>query len=335
MGMNLKKSIVLVIIVMVVPSIPAIVFALLGWGAATEVWILGTMTGVLAVVSSSVRLSIPTVVSLGIASALAVLNQGNPWGSMIIMGACAFIEGLVSVRGLTSSVSMFAISVAFFVAQPPVISTSLSTPQEALIIGFIAMCAGLWGLLLSGTVFRKVRFPRGRRLVPKYSTVMAIVLGVLVGGTAWVVADRNLGHGGAWLMMTILIVAQPGITTTFHRGVQRAIGTVAGFVIAILLSPFINQPVPMLIVGLALIGAALLVKMDPKNAYWKFVFFLTPGVVLIVGSSGDDGSLLNLAFSRLGYTILGSLLGLAAVALLFPFYRNSNSQSETVSANSA
>ena len=323
MAMSLKKSIPLVIAVMAVPAIPAFIFTLLGWGEASNIWMLGTVTGALAILSSSRRLAAVTVVMLAVASALAVLNQGNPWGSMLIMGVCAAISGIASVRGLVSAVNFFAISVAFFVAQPPVVSTSLSTMQDALVVGFIALCAGFWGLLISGSVFRKVHFPPAAPLQVRHAVVMAAVLAVLVGGAAWIVADRNLGHGGAWLMMTILIVVQPGFSSTFKRSMQRAGGTFAGFGIAIVLSAFVSTPIVMLLVGVVLLGMALLVKMDATREYWQYVVFLTPGVVLVIASSGQEGSLLDLAISRLGFTIVGSIIGLITVACLRPFYRHS------------
>lgn len=333
--MSLKKSIPLVIAVMAVPAIPAFIFTLLGWGEASNIWMLGTVTGALAILSSSRRLSAVTVVLLAIASALAVLNQGNPWGSMLIMGVCAAISGIASVRGLISVVNFFAISVAFFVAQPPVVSTSLSTTQDALVVGFIALCAGFWGLLITGSVFRKVHFPPAAPLQARHAVVMAAVLAVLVGGAAWFVADRNLGHGGAWLMMTILIVVQPGISSTFKRSVQRAVGTVAGFGIAIVLSAVVSTPIVMLLVGVVLLGMALLVKMDATREYWQYVVFLTPGVVLVVASSGEEGSLLDVALSRLGFTMVGSLIGLITVALLIPFYRNSVGKPDSPSAEAS
>ena len=322
MAMSLKKSIPLVVMVMAVPAIPAVIFTLVGWGEASNIWMLGTVTGALAILSSTFRLSVYTVILLAIASVLAVLNQGNPWGSMLIMGACAAISGIASIRGLVSAVNFFAISAAFFVAQPPVVSTSLSTVQDALVVGFIALCSGFWGLAISGKVFHKIHFPPAAPLEARHARLMAIILALLVGGAAWVVADRNLGHGGAWLMMTILIVVQPGISSTFKRSVQRAIGTVAGFGIAIVLSAFVSTPIVEILVGLVLLGMALLVKMDSRREYWQYVVFLTPGVVLVVASSGDEGSLLHLAISRLGFTIIGSLIGLITVALLLPFYRN-------------
>ena len=145
MAMSLKKSIPLVVMVMAVPAIPAVIFTLVGWGEASNIWMLGTVTGALAILSSTFRLSVYTVILLAIASVLAVLNQGNPWGSMLIMGACAAISGIASIRGLISAVNFFAISAAFFVAQPPVVSTSLSTVQDALVVGFIALCSAALG----------------------------------------------------------------------------------------------------------------------------------------------------------------------------------------------
>ena len=48
---------------------------------------------------------------------------------------------------------------------------------------------------------------------------------------------------------------------------------------------------------------------------------LTPGVVLLVGAGGDEGSLHEVAVSRPCFTLIGSALGLIAMGLLIPFTR--------------
>ena len=122
--------------------------------------------------------------------------------------------------------------------------------------------------------------------------------------------------------MTIIIVMRPGIRITFVTGVQRAFGTVIGFVIVIALSAVVNRPSTMLVVGGIFMGVSLVIRLNPRYAYWQFILVATPGIVLLVGADGAEGSLLDVAVSRLGYTLIGSALGLIAVGFLIPFTRS-------------
>lgn len=319
---SLKHAIPRVAIVLAIPAIPALAFTAFGLGNVSEVWMLGALTGIIATLSSSLRPAALSVVALSVAAALGVANAGNPWGAMLIMGTAAGLSGLMSARGLQSAVSMFPIGAAFMVAEPPMVLTNASAVGNVIMVALLVACSGAWGMLVTGTVMRKIRFPVPAPTPPDQARVLAILLAIVVGGAAWFVADLDLGHGGAWLLMTIIIVVRPGIRSTFVTGVQRALGTVIGFVIVIVLSAVVNRPVTMLVVGGVLVGVSLVIRLNPRRAYWQFVLVLTPGIVLLVGAGGAEGSLLDVAVSRLGYTLIGSALGLIAMGLLIPFTRH-------------
>lgn len=317
--LSLRRSIPRVAVVLAIPTIPALAFTAFGWGSAIGVWMLGALTGIISTLSSSARTALPAIAALSVAAGLGVANNGNPWGAMLIMGTVAGLSGLVSARGLQSAVSMVPIGAAFIVTQPPVVMMNASAEGNATAVALLIACSAGWGMLVTWTVMRKIHFPAVDPTPPGHARILAIMLTIVVGGAAWFVAHLDLGHGGAWLLMTIIIVIRPGIRITFITGTQRALGTIVGFVIVIALSTIVNQPITMLVVGAVLVGVSLLIRLNPLRAYWEFVLVMTPGVVLLVGAGSDEGSLHEVAVSRLCFTLIGSALGPIAMGLLIPF----------------
>jgi len=328
--LSLKRSIPRVAVVLAIPLIPALAFSAFGFGGAIEVWMLGALTGIISTLSSSVRTALFAVAALSVAAGLGVVNDGNPWGSMLIMGTVAGLSGLESSRGLQSAVSMVPIGAAFMVTQPPLVMVASPTVSNAIVVALLVACSGAWGMLVTATVMRTIHFPAVDPTPARHARILAILLAIVVGVAAWFVADLNLGHGGAWLLMTIIIVIRPGIRITFVTGVQRALGTVIGFIIVIAVSAVVNRPITMLVLGAIFMGTSFVIRLNPRYAYWQFILVATPGVVLLVGAGGAEGSLLDVAVSRLGYTLIGSALGLLAMGLLIPFTR-SGAQSTTAS----
>ena len=154
---------------------------------------------------------------------------------------------------------MVPIAAAFMVTQPPVVMVNDSLVSNATVVALLIACSGGWGMLVTGTVMRKIHFSAVDPTPPDHARILAIMLAIVVGGAAWFVTHLDLGHGGAWLLMTIIIVMRPGIRITFVTGAQRAFGTVIGFVIVIALSMVVNQPITMLVVGAVLVGTSLLI----------------------------------------------------------------------------
>jgi len=120
---------------------------------------------------------------------------------------------------------------------------------------------------------------------------------------------------GYWLPLTVLVVMQPDYGSTRLRAGQRAIGTVAGGVLASLLL-WLSLPSSVLLVALAatMFGFAFWLKRN----YAVAVFFITLFVVLITEVSAT----VTVAFTveRLGATLAGVLLALLATQLFWPVW---------------
>jgi uncharacterized membrane protein YccC len=146
-------------------------------------------------------------------------------------------------------------------------------------------------------------------LLLRHAARVALVCGFDV----CLIEKRHFGHG-YWLMMTSLIVLQPHVSGTLRRGLQRIGGTVGGGILAALLAIVLHSQ---LVTGIVLFPLALLaLALLPVN-YAAFAFFLTPTFVLaFLRHTGDW----QLAFLRIGNTIAGAAISIAAMTVLFPSY---------------
>ncbi len=146
-------------------------------------------------------------------------------------------------------------------------------------------------------------------LLFRHAARVAIVCGLDV----CLIEERHVGHG-YWLMMTSLVVLQPHVSGTLRRGLQRIGGTVGGGILAALLAITLHSQ---LVTGIVLFPLALLALAFLPVNYAAFAFFLTPTFVLaFLRHSGDW----QLAALRVGNTIAGAAISIAAMTVLFPSY---------------
>ncbi len=150
---------------------------------------------------------------------------------------------------------------------------------------------------------------RPSSLLFRHAARVALVCGFDV----CLIEERHVGHG-YWLMMTSLVVLQPHVSGTLRRGMQRIGGTVGGGILAALLAISLHSQ---LVTGIVLFPLALLSLAFLPVSYAAFAFFLTPTFVLaFLRHSGDW----QLAFLRIGNTIAGAAIAIAAMTVLFPSY---------------
>ena len=123
----------------------------------------------------------------------------------------------------------------------------------------------------------------------------------------------HINHG-YWLLMTSLIVLQPHVSGTLRRGMERIGGTVGGGIVAALLAMALHSQ---LATAAILFPFALLALAIMPVSYAAFAFFLTPAFVLAWMPTPGDW---QLALWRIGNTIAGAVLSVAAMMFLFPAY---------------
>lgn len=280
------KHAVFAVVLVFAPMLPALLLAPLGWSSAAGSFIFATMAGVMASMLAGPRLGLILAAGLAVAEMLALPAAPYPVWAGLVMGVSALLYGLTSHRGLTSLISMAPIAVAFTIADPPVLDQD-SMLADALVLGLFVLLGGLWGTVFGTFVGRKA--PR-MTLQPsswRIAVTFALVIGVATGLTMAIVVATGIGHTGAWIVLTIIMVLQPRLRETFRKSLNRALGTALGFGIALAVALILSNETALLVLGMAFLTLAVYVKMDPRSKYWHFTMLLTPGIVLAEGAGND------------------------------------------------
>jgi uncharacterized membrane protein YccC len=142
----------------------------------------------------------------------------------------------------------------------------------------------------------------------------ALRCAVCAAGAVWI--SHRLGLPYAyWMAITVVIVQQPYIATTWQRALERVGGTLVGGALAAALGLLLHTPFALTAAVFPL--AALTMAFRPVS-YTLFVTFLTPLIVLIVGVTHPGSSELALAGLRALNSLLGGVIAFAGSVLLWP-----------------
>ncbi len=120
---------------------------------------------------------------------------------------------------------------------------------------------------------------------------------------------------GYWMTMTVVIIQQPYVATTWTRALERVLGSVLGGGLAALLGMAFHSQATLLLLIFPLAMATMAFR--PVN-YTLFVFFLTPLFVLILDLTHPGERELTLAGVRAMNTMIGGVIALAGVTLIWP-----------------
>jgi uncharacterized membrane protein YccC len=155
------------------------------------------------------------------------------------------------------------------------------------------------------------------RKVPPLSSwrkafVFGITMAIVTGVTMGIVVASGIGHTGAWILLTLLMVAQPAMGQTFRKSLERALGTALGFVMVLAVALLVTDATALLVLGMVFLTLAVYVKLDPRSEYWQFTLFLTTGIVL---AEGSGASVLSTDVDRLWASFTGILIALVLLAI--------------------
>ena len=134
---------------------------------------------------------------------------------------------------------------------------------------------------------------------------------------------------GHWLAITMILTLQPHFSATWIRAAERVGGTIAGGIIAALIGLVCTTP---LAVSLTMVPLAVAAFAMRGVNYSAFIAILTPMIVLLIEQIVPGESPRIVAFSRIGFTLLGGLLAIAANFLLWPGFETNRLGAATSSA---
>jgi len=298
---------------LVLPLAPAVVLAPLGLGRGTGTWALAAVACSLATILVTPGLGARAGAALAVATTLGFLAAPTPWAAAIVMAAGAALYGRSSRWGVSSAIVVAPIALGFVMTDRVSVVESASDLHNAAVVGGITLVASLWGVLVGWILGRKVPRKALEPVPARQATTFAVVMAVVSGVTMWVVSALELGHTGGWVLATLFVMIQPSTGDTWSRTLHRLLGTLLGFVIALVAGVLIGAAWAHYLIALACMVTAAVIRLTPERPYWQYATFLTPAVVL---AAGAGGAVLDVDRARLGATLAGGVISIALVAAI-------------------
>lgn len=315
--LSATKRIFLAIVLVAVLVVPGAVISSIWVENAESVFFFGAIPIAAAVFGGNHRLALPLAFLTGGFGALAFLVVGNTLLGTLLLASIAGLVGLTARRGHQSPGIMMAITLAFMVVSPPVLTwnesgTRLEGLSFVLVGAGLLLMGGLWSVLI-GLVPRH-RIPVGAKPVETDLSVVipyALALFVATGIATFGALTFDIGGLGAWIILTVLLVVQPDTKSMRDKAKTRIAGTLVGAVIAVILLLMLQSlgdqdGTIQLVCAFTLIGIAM--SYFQKGPYWKFVMFLTPGIILM--DSNQVSNQILVAEVRVGFTLLGAVIAI-------------------------
>ncbi len=163
--------------------------------------------------------------------------------------------------------------------------------------------------------------PPRRFGLPAVSPPLAygIRLGIAVCTAIWIAHQPGLITNSAhWILITVLVVAQPATGGSLMKGLLRGLGTLGAFFTAILLFGRFAQDPPLLLAGLMLVQiVAAYGFTGARGQYAWFVWAFTT-VIVVAAALGGGEHVETIAFQRASAVAIGLLIVVVFDSLLWP-----------------
>jgi uncharacterized membrane protein YccC len=147
----------------------------------------------------------------------------------------------------------------------------------------------------------------------------AIRFAVCASAAIWIGhAPGLVTNQSSWILITVLMVAQPESGGSLMKGLLRIVGTLAAAIIAIVLFGLFSQDPPLMLASLFLVQALGAYGFSgPRYQYAWFVFAFTTAIVLDDAMAGT-GAVETIAFQRATMVGIGLLIVFVTDMLLWP-----------------
>lgn len=290
------KVLRIAVLVAVVLLIPLVVAVVVGGDTAILPAAMGLMAASVAPFCTP-RQAVIFVGGLVVAGMLATAAVGSPVAVVALMVVTCLAAGLAS-----------RVSAGVFGVAPIAVAVLALNPQGATVLQTGVVMAAMGGFVVLVVHLAKVHVevkPVPYAVALRHAIVMAGAC-----GAATALALHYEWTRSYWLVMTLAIVLRPYAHESLLRNRDRVLGTVAGAVLAGMLSP-LPRGWQML---LAAICMALMLSYVMLKNYLLQVTFMTPMTVFLV-SSGSMNDTLAVDGQRLLYTVIACTAG-GVLALL-------------------
>ncbi|HQT64993.1 MAG: hypothetical protein B7Z75_09715 [Acidocella sp. 20-57-95] len=143
---------------------------------------------------------------------------------------------------------------------------------------------------------------------------------------AWVIVTPTLAFTmlvhqqfAHWATITMILCLQPYFSATWVRAAERIAGNALGGALAAVIGLMAQTQLALAVIMLPLTMFAFAIR---GVSYGAFQAALTPMVVLLVEQILPGADQMNVALSRIGYTLLGGVLAVLGNLLLWPGFEH-------------
>ena len=317
-----KPPILLGLMLEVLPALYLIVY---GKGSASGVVIMATVTAQMITLVGGLKVGALNSAIFSLLITVACFAPGYPPLAALLALIGGLWASLAASTGKGALVTMATSILTIMIMVPPQIAAGTNTHanHNVLAVLFFSVVSSVWGVAI-GMMLRKGRtIPDIPGATWQWGVTQGAMVGVVLAVVAWIATARNLGQGGAWLLMTTYLVFKPMTPTPWRKSLNRAFGTMIGVaIVAVYIAtlPKSAPPMALLFPASIMLVAAALTMLAQRWPYWCFVALFTPSIVLLMACT--DASTKTVAMAgylnglRIEYSLLGIAIALAAQGVL-------------------
>jgi hypothetical protein len=314
--MSLAQSFRSGLVVLLVTTLPPLVLAWITLGpTAVTVCVFGCLIGVVNTLMGGARVGLMASGFFILVTPVALTVGSEPLaGACLIALVCVIVGSSVRWQRFGGLYEV-PLGMIYLMSLPASVTASmLGGPSSSWYLPAamgVAAFSTLWALAGTHLLRHSKGIPLSVHHATSDSLRYLIVMTVLVSVSTYYVLAYARGHG-AWLVLTLFLVLQVDAHATERRALQRVAGTiVAALACALIASVTTQQWVISTLVVLAFLGVLATLGL-PQHYSW-FTFFIT--TVILLGTTHPDATV-GASFDRLAYTVIGSALALAAIAIM-------------------
>lgn len=288
---------------------PMIALLLSPWSSNAPLIYLGILPAIVAL-ECGVRVAACAAVLTSLSVFVGLLVSDSVWlAALYIALACVGVAWAYT-RGWEGPATYVASQAAMAAIAAPgtdLIDSASSSAASAAVVSAFVLGGGLWVSLVGRLLLADL--PHGSHDRP---TRLALLrFGITLTTLAFVgtvVAKEWLPGGHAWwVLLTLLVVLQPGIAGSTARTLQRVTGTVGGGLVAAVLVIIVDDDAVTTAIGFVI--AVLSAVAYLKAPYWAFAALLTAALMCLTFT---PATVMTGYAERAGFTLLTA----ASVALV-------------------
>lgn len=264
------------------------------------------MLPVIVALTTGPRVALVTAVGTGLAVFIGLLLGTNAWAAAVFMALLGLGVAWSYRYGWQAAATYIASQGALAAVSGPhakvLNDLAVSPITDAAVVSAYVLFGGLWvaimGYLFLPDIPVKTKAPPSGSELRVFAIILCTVLGI---GTVLLITYAP--HNGWWVLLTALVVLEPGHRRTMRRAFERSGGTIAGGIIAALVIVLTDNATLVSLLGLlAAIASAITYVKAP---YWVFSTTLTMALVFLVMPVGQ---VLRGDLERVIFTVLAAIM---------------------------